>query len=339
MKARIAQLIAGPLDAWSEDGFDAAAQALYRWQLQHNADYRAVAGDTQVEHWTQIPAVPVALFRSLPLTCFPPKRATVVFRTSGTTGAGARGTHRLLDTEVYDLGARRQAEACLGRLPERGLGLVSTAADSSLGHMCARFVPHMPSFFDPVEGVRAAAAWKTLAELSLTPTPLFLPGTAFAWADLLGPDPARLEPIELPPGSLLMVTGGYKGRARAVPEDQLAGWLRRLLPGARLVGEYGMTELSSQLWSVPLGGPFVPPPWLRVLAVDPATGAPLPTGVPGQLRFFDLANHQSVLAIETLDLGAVRADGAVTLRGRIAGAPVRGCSVTVEEAGTQGETG
>jgi hypothetical protein len=90
-----------------------------------------------------------------------------------------------------------------------------------------------------------------------------------------------------------------------------------------------MSELASQLWAVPAGTAYVPPPWMRVVAVDPWTGRPQPTG---QLRFYDLASHQTVLAIETGDWGTVRPDGTVVLEGRMPGARPRGCSLTAEEA-------
>jgi hypothetical protein len=71
---------------------------------------------------------------------------------------------------------------------------------------------------------------------------------------------------------------------------------------------------------------------MRVYAVAPGTGKPLSAGQVGQLRFVDLANQQTVLAVETLDQGRVLPDGRVELLGRLAGAPVRGCSLTREEA-------
>ena len=101
------------------------------------------------------------------------------------------------------------------------------------------------------------------------------------------------------------------------------------MPGAQVVGEYGMSELASQLWAVPAGSPFLPPPWMRVMAVDPWTGDATTRGL---LRFFDLANHQTVMAIETQDVGVVLPDGRVKLEGRLTGAVPRGCSLTIEEA-------
>ena len=63
--------------------------------------------------------------------------------------------------------------------------------------------------------------------------------------------------------------GVVGGRRRSVPANVIHSELSRVFPGAQVVGEYGMSELGSQLWAVPAGSPFVPPPWMRVLAVDP----------------------------------------------------------------------
>lgn len=325
MKARIRELIAagGPAD---EAAFEQAALELYRWQVAHNTDYAAFAGRARPGSWREIPAVPVGLFRDLALTCFPASDARIVFRTSGTT-AERSGYHRLLDTDIYDIGALAHARRCLGEIPEIGVSLVSHAPWSSLGHMCADFCPGLIRCFSPEAGLDRARA---IAALKAATRPIFVPATAFALADLLLPeDGPPLEPIPLPEGSLVMVTGGFKGRRREIVGDELSEAARGAFGAARLVGEYGMTELSSQLWADPLGAPFRPPPWMRVLAVDPERGDPADEG---QLRFFDLANHQTVLAIETQDLGRVLPDGQVVLLGRLPDAPARGCSLDAELA-------
>ncbi len=313
--------------ARDEGDFDALALALYRWQRAHNPAYDAICAEPvdRARRWQDIPAVPVGLFRDLPLTSFPADQARICFRTSGTT-AGRRGTHRALDTALYDLGARRHAEFVLGPLPHAGVALVPYSDDSSLGHMCRSFVPSMPTFFTAARGLDAAGAWRALAAAT---DALFVPGTSFAF-DALLQAPHVCTP--LPEGSVVMVTGGSKGHTLSVSEEALRDRIRAALPGARVVGEYGMTELSSQLWADPWGAPYRPPAWLGVKAVDPATGALLPAGQAGLLSFVDLANRWSVLAIETQDLGIVHDDGGVTLHGRLAGAPARGCSLSVEEA-------
>jgi hypothetical protein len=65
-----------------------------------------------------------------------------------------------------------------------------------------------------------------------------------------------------------------------------------------------------------------------VRAVDPWTGEPAD---PGILRFYDLANVDTVLAVETADVGRVLPSGEVELLGRLPGAEPRGCSLTIEE--------
>ena len=303
------------------EGFGSLALELFAHHVARNPDYAAFCGGLQPARWQDIPAVPVALFRDLPLTSFPVEQAGVVFRTSGTTGK--RGVVRLRDTELYDRGARLHAEAVVGPLPTRGVSLAPVAADSSLGHMCRDLVPGMPEFFSLQRGVDVAGAW---AALRAADSPIFVPGTAFAFADLVA---GATDPVPLPAGSVVMVTGGFKGRTVAYSARVLTERLRTLLPGARLVGEYGMSELSSQLWSPRLGEPFVPPAWMRVLATDPGTGEPV-AGT-GLLRFVDLASVWTVPAIETRDLGEVLEDGRVVLHGRLEGDQPRGCSLTVEE--------
>ena len=63
-----------------------------------------------------------------------------------------------------------------------------------------------------------------------------------------------------------------------------------------VVSEYGMTELLSQLYEpilsegVTAAGLYLPPPWLRVRAVDPMTLEDVGMGHEGLLCFHDLAN-------------------------------------------------
>src|SRR5262249_26293027 len=148
----------------------------------------------------------------------------------------------------------------------------------------------------------------------------------------------------LPEGSRAMHTGGFKGRSREVAPHELRAAMASTFGIATqcVVGEYGMTELSSQLYEGTLRasaglptpatrhGVFVPPPWLRVAAVDPETLAPVPAGEVGILRFEDLANVDSALAVQTADRGRL-VDGGVELLGRLPGAPPRGCSLVVAE--------
>ena len=137
-----------------------------------------------------------------------------------------------------------------------------------------------------------------------------------------------------------MDTGGFKGKGRAVaPADLRAAYAERLgIPPSSCVNEYGMTEMLSQLYDTafhdaadhPDPRPKSGPAWVRSVAVDPETLAPLPTGTAGLLRHIDLANVGSVPAIQTEDFGRVDEDGRVFVEGRAVAAPPRGCSLAMD---------
>jgi hypothetical protein len=166
--------------------------------------------------------------------------------------------------------------------------------------------------------------------------PILLLATSFALAWLL--EALRGSPLPLPPGSRILQTGGFKGHVRTLDDAALVGGIGAALgvEPPNIIGEYGMTELSSQLYDSGFaqgeGGNsvFVEPPWLRVVPVDPIHLRPVPAGQVGMARFTDLANVDSALNVLTQDQ-VRRVPGGLVLLGRPAGAPVRGCSLAVDE--------
>lgn len=298
-----------------------------------------------VDRWEAIPAVPASAFKHLDLYSGPGEPETV-FVTSGTTRGGERrGRHSVGSLDFY----RKASVPWFGRnlIPEGGrlpvLSLVPAPAEAPasslstmMGFVSDAFGAEGSGFFaHPASGVNHAAFQAALNRAASHGDGVLLMGTAFAWVHWLEYASAQGLAFELPPGSRLMETGGFKGRSRVVPRDELYGGLEAGLgiPRGRMVNEYGMTELLSQLYEPVLsGGVRVhrPPPWLRVRALDPETLEPRPNGEPGILAFHDLANLDSVSALLTEDVGWVDGDG-VHLVGRAAGAEPRGCSLAMEE--------
>lgn len=300
----------GWTDAWTQLALD-----VHRWQHANAPVVRALT-DAPAARLEDIPAVPVGLFRDLVVGTVGEDEPHQAFHTSGTT-TGRPGVHRVRDTGLYDEGCLKHAQHWLPTGTTRTLGLLADAPHSSLAHMIRSFAPLTgPVRFLVDDRGLDLTALEDLRE------PVFLCTTAFALDAWLATDPDAL-----PVGSAILVTGGFKGRRTQLDAGQVVDEAARRAP---VVQEYGMTELSSQLWSRP-GEPFEPPPWLRVTAVDPESGTALPLGEVGQLRFLDLCNLDSTLAIETLDQGVVHDDGRVTLYGRLADAPARGCSLAVED--------
>ncbi|MGZ3424253.1 MAG: acyl-protein synthetase, partial [Polyangiales bacterium] len=176
-----------------------------------------------------------------------------------------------------------------------------------------------------------------IATLETVTGPVVLLATAFAHVFLLDRLAGRTLPLAA--GSRAMQTGGFKGRSREVAAEVLRSQIARAwgLDEASVVGEYGMTELTSQLWATPEVGStrdrwlYAAPSWVRVTACDPITLAARPTGERGIARIEDLANVESAWAIQTADEVVVDARGHVELFGRLAGSTPRGCSLAIEE--------
>jgi hypothetical protein len=161
------------------------------------------------------------------------------------------------------------------------------------------------------------------------PVPLLVAGTSFAFVHLLDGLGARSLP--LPAGSRVMTTGGYKGKSREVDPAELREALGRTfhVPTTSVIGEYGMTELSSQFYEDPITRADVEPPWARVVPVDPETLQPVPLGLEGIARIEDVANVDSAVAVLTQDR-VRRVPGGFELLGRVPGAPPRGCALAMD---------
>lgn len=326
----------------ANDSFDAVLGDVVRYQQQFNpalARYWKGRGfDAFRDNPADVPAVPTDVFRHVRLASTE-AGPTRVFRTSGTT-SGARGEHWRLSLGAYVEGARDFFADMTG-LTAGSCSFVKlvfdpdVVTDSSLSFMVQQleqtFAIDRSSWLLHADGADIAGFDAALQQAD---RPVVVFGTAFGFAHLLD----HWQPTgRLPAGSIVVETGGFKGKSREVPRDELYGWFETALGCApeRCLSEYSMSELSSQLYTrgIELGRPtalYRAPHWLRVRAVDPMSLQPLPAGETGLLRFDDLANTDSVAAIQTSDLGCVTPDG-VTLYGRAPGATPRGCSLAVEE--------
>jgi hypothetical protein len=348
----VVSAMGGSVEApWDADLFDALALRAFRHQFEGNRPFRAYCesrGTTpdSVRAWAEVPVVPVAAFKALELVVGPAADVDTVFRTSGTTtGGGSRGAHFVPDLAVYEASLlpafRRRVVPDVERLPFVSL-IPSPGAleDSSLSYMVGAASEHFGSEVTWV--VDGHGRWdldaldRALRSAERSDGPVLLLGTAFAFVHALEQDPPVLR--RLPAGSRIMDTGGFKGRSRELPKQELHALLtdRTGVPRERIVNEYGMTELLSQLYEPVLAegvqgaDRHVPPPWLKVRALDPATLEALGEGEEGILAFFDLANVGSVCHILTEDVGSVTG-GRVHLVGRSAGAEPRGCSRAMDE--------
>lgn len=302
-----------------------------------------------VSCWREIPAVPSGAFKEMALRSFPPDRECHVFRTSGTSTRRQGELH--LDTlALYEASLlpsfRRHLLPDLGATSERMRMAIlapspAEAPDSSLSHMFGaaldRFGTRDSQFLVEGGALRTDRLRGALERAVASGEALLLCGTAFAFVHLLEAMEGAGRRFALPEASRIMETGGFKGRSRELPREEL---YRRLhgavgVPPGRIVNQYGMTELGSQFYDSVLSLPGTPrrklgPPWARVRLIEPESGEEAARGEVGIVTVLDLANTGSVLAVQTADLGRAVEDGFEVL-GREAGAEARGCSIAADE--------
>jgi len=331
-------LLRGPLD---ETRFDELARELFAWQFARVPAFRRLCAGHGVSprnlaSWRDIPALPQQLFKHAKLFAHGDRRAAAVYETSGTT-TGEPGRQHLLHTDIY------QAMSVEGA---RHAGLFSVEADFHFLAPGPREAPHsslsaMLGFWRKASAQKAAIFWvkegrfdfdglRAALETSVKKQrPVALVGTAFSFVHLLDTWP---RPLRLPRGSWLLETGGFKGRTREVPKGELYRALGRIfgLRDGAIWNEYGMSELSSQAYARGASGLHHAPPWARVRVSHPATGREVRVGEIGLVRWIDLANVDSVLALQTLDRAQRRRDG-FHLLGRLARTEPRGCSLGAED--------
>jgi hypothetical protein len=336
----------------SGSDFEELALAVFAFQYEHNPPFRRLcdrrmASPGRVGHWSEIPAVPTAAFKTLDLACAPAER---VFLTSGTTRGGeARGRHLVPSLELYRRSALAHFRAMV--LPDgvrpRVVGLLGspeTLPHSSLSQMVEWIREDVAGgdgeYLVDARGLDAAAAAERIETMAAAGRPLCLIGWRVAMSSVIAHCRQIGRTIALPADSRIVDTGGPKGGWALSDAGFLAAcWHVFSVPGYACVNEYGMTELCSQLYDDVLAQRFagsssarrkVGPAWMRTRAVDPTSLAPLPEGEPGILCHLDLANAGSVMAVQTEDVGVIE-DGRVRLIGRLPDAELRGCALALAE--------
>jgi hypothetical protein len=348
----IAAAIARDVTSFIETGvpddsvFNRLAVRTFEYQFEWNQPYQRFCTGRgvsigSVTGWREIPAAPAAAFKRFALTCAPesscvPDKGGRIFHSSGTTRSET--SRHFMDADglaLYCASLKAAYHHYVSAQSMQTLALMpppSEAPHSSLSFM--------------LEELQAAFWWNPtwIQDLALylceLQAPVTVFGTAFAWVHFFD----RLtNSFTLPEGSVVVETGGFKGRSREVSRDELYELFSNRLgvPPTHCVSEYGMSEMASQFYDSALLDATkgrvrtvrkLAPYWLKTRILDPITGMDASHGQPGLLAHYDLANLNSVLAIQTEDYGhfAEDTDGFVLL-GRAPGAVLRGCSLTAEE--------
>jgi hypothetical protein len=338
--------------------FDQLALELFAYQYANNDPYRQLCDQrgrtpANVDTWRAAPALSAASFRDARIACFPEERTTITFLSSGTTrtvgtaqNSSGRSVHELENTQLYDVSLLTHFCQCV--IPDSDrvrMVLLSPSFDeaphSSLAYMLSKVYSTYGNgggFFMRGDVLDVEGIAKALQE---SREPILVFGTAFAFVHFLDYCASTELRFNLPQGSRIVETGGFKGESRSVARDDLYDALSGTFGVSHefCIAEYGMCELGSQWYDAGLsdalaGRPVreqlkVGPHWTRTLVVDPVTAQELPYGSTGLLQVFDLSNRGSVAAVLTGDLVIQSEDGFIYVS-RSQAAPPKGCSIAVD---------
>ncbi len=313
-----------------EDAFRRKALEVFRFQYSQNDVYREFSQHLgvdpgEVTRLSDIPFLPVELYKYrkvLSVATLPEK----VFASSGTSGS-LPSRHHVAHLRLYERSLLEGFRLFYGP-PEDYCVLALLPGylerqDASLVYMARCLMdagrhPDSGFYLDDLDGLA-----DVLDRLVTKGQKTLLLGVSFALLDFAARHPMPLR------HTLIMETGGMKGRRREMVREELHGILCVAFQQKAIHGEYGMTEMLSQAYSKG-EGIFSCPPWMRVLIRD--GNDPLRVighGRGGGIQVIDLANVYSCSFLATQDLGKTTPEGTFEVLGRFDHSDVRGCNLMV----------
>lgn len=326
------KLVEGLFD-FNNSSFEEKALEVFRFQAKYNPVYQQFVEllgciPESISRIEDIPFLPIRFFKSHTITTgsFAPE---VVFESSGTTSANT-SRHLVKDVSLYQKSFLDGFAKFYGQ-PEDWciIGLLPSYLErrhSSLVFMTDELVKrsgHPLSGFYLYEHQRLH---DVLLQLEAEGQKCLLIGVTFALLDFAEAFPMSLKQ------TIVMETGGMKGRREEWIRDEVHAFLQDKLGLANIHSEYGMTELLSQGYSYGKGI-FYPADTMRVLIreeEDPLEVISRPQlPLRGIINVIDLANIWSCSFIATDDAGMLYPDGSFEVRGRVDFSDIRGCSLMV----------
>ena len=307
---------------------------VFSFQYQYNRVYRSYCdilgkNPTNVHTIGEIPFLPIGQFKQQRIQTgdFVPE---IIFESSGTTGS-VNSIHAVKDLTLYEQSFSKAFRLQYGNPSEYCIiGLLPSYLErkhSSLVHMVDRLIRDSGH---PLSGFYLYDHEKlhqTIAANESNGVTSILIGVTYALLDFSESHRMQLK------HTIVMETGGMKGRKRELTREEVHGLLCERLGIDAVHSEYGMTELLSQAYSGGLGR-FTSPPWMKVLIRaddDPFEIMPYPPGgntsITGVINIIDLANLYSCSFIATDDLGRLHSDGRFEVLGRLDNSDIRGCSL------------
>ena len=316
----------------NQKDFMETAMKVFEYQYNNNSLYKEYIinlGRSKDSFNTldSIPFLPVELFRNHKIVTgdLPVEK---IFESSGTTGV-TPGRHYVADLALYEESFLRTFRIFYGDPREYLIAALlpsyTEREGSSLVYMAEKLIRESQN---PGSGFYKENSDELLNVIERSKEKkykILLLGVSFALLDLAEKQPADLS------GSVVMETGGMKGRRKELTRSELHAVLKEKFNVPTVHSEYGMTELMSQAYSKG-DGLFYCPPWMKVVIRDPQDPLTVytETGRTGGINIIDLANINSCSFISTGDLGKLHDDGGFEVLGRFDNSDIRGCNLMAE---------
>jgi len=318
-------LLQPPLDTnklWelAPDEFWQTSKIIFNWQAAHNPVYKQWVA---LNKSSAIAFLPISFFKTQDV--FVGEKPVNLFESSGTT-QDVKSHHWVHDLSLYEASFLKGFELFYGYPADYCIiGLLPSYLErkhSSLVYMVDKLIKasgHKQSGFYLDDFAKLN---EVLQNLEKQKQAVWFIGVSFALTDFALAFPQQLK------STIVLETGGMKGRKEELTRNELHQLLKDNLGVANIHSEYGMTELLSQAYAIK-DGVFKCPPWMKVMVAEEEDPTAVKETGKGVLHIIDLANIYSCSFIATEDIGEVFEDGSFTVLGRLDASARRGCSLLV----------
>ncbi len=313
----------------NESAFNTIALEIFKFQHENNFVYRSYVqllkkNINTITHYTQIPFLPIELFKTQEVISFQKQKSTLFFQSSGTGNTGL-STHYIKDVHLYHTSLLKSFELFYGN-PKDYLFVFLLPEDSERPYSSlismAQYLLSLSSEKESRFYLHKMNDAQTLInKYKGTEKKIFILGITYAIMDFAETN------IELNNNTILMETGGMKGKRQELSKQELHQYLTTKFKIQNIHSEYGMTELLSQAYSKK-DGIFNTPPWMKILIRD--VDDPLAIHVKnkqGLINIIDLANIYTCSFIATQDVGKLYNNGSFEILGRSDFSDTRGCNL------------
>ena len=319
-----------------ENNFEALSIEVFHYQYANNAIYRKYCDLTirdieAIKQLHEIPFLPIQFFKTQQITTgnF---EAEAIFESSGTTGS-VNSKHYVKDLNWYTKSFLEGFDLFYGNIEAYCiLGLLPSYLErknASLVYMVNELINKSKNELSGFHLYDHIKLKEIIKRNEAVQQKTLLIGVSYALLDFAEDFPMKLN------NTILMETGGMKGRREEMSKQDLHQALMNQFEVAEIHSEYGMTELLSQAYSFGKGI-FSTPPWMKILLRSEDN--PLQTfpnvykeneTKRGVVNGIDLANIDSCSFIATEDTGIIYSDATFEITGRLNNSDIRGCGLMI----------